>query len=58
MEEKTRYIGSVRFYKNMLLVVIALLVLILTVVSLYYHHRYRQAVELLETEYSASLSPF
>ena len=55
MEEKTRYIGSVRFYKNMLLVVIALLVLILTVVSLYYHHRYRQAVELLESEYSASI---
>ena len=55
MEEKTRYVGSVRFYKNMLLVVIALLVLTLTVVSLYYHHRYRQAVELLEQEYNASV---
>lgn len=55
MQEKTRYIGSVRFYKNMLLVVIALLVLILAAVSLYYHHRYRQAVELLEAEYSASI---
>lgn len=55
MEEKTRYVGSVRFYKNMLLVVIALLVLILTMVSLYYLHRYRQAVDLLEEEYSASI---
>ena len=55
MEEKTRYVGSVRFYKNMLLLVVALLVLTLTVVSLYYHHRYRQAVELLEQEYSASV---
>ena len=55
MEEKTRYVGSVRFYKNMLLLVIALLVLTLTTVSLYYHHRYRQAVELLEQEYNASV---
>ena len=55
MEEKTRYVGSVRFYKNMLLLVIALLVLTLTVVSLYYHHRYRQAVDLLEQEYNASV---
>lgn len=55
MQEKTRYIGSVRFYKNILLLVIALLVLVLAVVSLYYHHRYRQAVDLLEAEYSASI---
>ena len=54
MEEKTRYVGSVRFYKNMLLLAIALLVLTLTVVSLYYH-RYRQAVELLEQEYNVSV---
>ena len=54
MEEKTRYVGSVRFYKNMLLVVIALLMLILTLVSLYYHHRYQQAAALLETEYNVS----
>lgn len=54
MQEKTRYVGSVRFYKNMLLVVIALLVLGLTLVSLYYHHRYQQAAALLEAEYNAS----
>ena len=54
MEEKNRYLGSVRFYKNMLLLVIALLVLVLTAVSLYYHHRYQDAVELLEQELQAS----
>lgn len=54
MQEKTRYIGSVRFYKNMLLLVIALLVLVLTAVSLYYHHRYQDAAELLEQEFHAS----
>lgn len=55
MQEKTRYIGSVRFYKNMLLVVIALLVLCLAAVSMYYHHRYQQTAELLEAEYHASI---
>ena len=55
MEEKNRYLGSVRFYKNMLLLVIALLVLALTVVSMYYHHHYRQAAQLLEEEYHASI---
>ena len=54
MEEKNRYLGSVRFYKNMLLLVIALLVLVLIAVSLYYHHRYQDAVELLEQEFQAS----
>lgn len=55
MQEKTRYVGSVRFYKNMLLLVIALLVVILAAMSLYYHHRYRQAVELLDAEYSGDI---
>lgn len=55
MEEKTRYVGSVRFYKNMVLLVIALLVIVLIAVSLYYNHRYRQAVELLEAERGADI---
>lgn len=55
MSEKTRYIGSVRFYKNMLLLVITLLVVTLASVSLYYHHRYQQAATLLDTEYNVDI---
>ncbi len=51
MSESNRYIGSVRFYKNMLLAVILLLVAGLAALSLYYHHRYEQAAALLEQEY-------
>lgn len=51
MAEKTRYIGSVRFFKNMLLLAIVLLVAILSAVSLYYHHRYQQAASLLDADY-------
>lgn len=58
MPEKTRYIGSVRFYKNMLLLVIAVLVLVLAAVSLYYHHRYAQAAELLDAEYSINVESY
>lgn len=56
MEAKTRYVGSVRFYKNMVLLVIALLVVILAVVSLYYHHRYQQAAELLDAQYGVDVN--
>lgn len=51
MSESNHYIGSVRFYKNMLLAVILLLVAGLAALSLYYHHRYEQAAALLEQEY-------
>ena len=52
MPENTRYIGSVRFYKNMLLLVIVLLVVGLAALTLYYHHRYERAVTILEQEYN------
>ena len=51
MSEKVRYIGSVRFYKNMLLLAIVLLVALLSALTLLYHHRYKAAAALLETEY-------
>lgn len=55
MEEKTRYIGSVRFYKNMLLLLITLLVVALVAVSLHFQHLYRQTATLLEEEYHESI---
>ena len=55
MQEKTRYVGSVRFYKNMVLLVIAVLVVVLAVVSIYYHHRYQEALALLDTEYHTDI---
>lgn len=55
MQKKTCYIGSVKFYKNLLLLAIALLVVILATFSLYYHHRYQQALEVLETKYKTSI---
>lgn len=51
MSEKPRYIGSVKFYKNMLLLVIVLLISILTALVLLFQHRYKLATTLLETEY-------
>lgn len=56
MSQKTRYFGSVRFYKNMLLLVIALLVVALTVLALVFHHRYKVAETLLATEYDIDLA--
>lgn len=55
MSEHDRYIGSVRFYKNMLLLVIALLVLILSALALLYHHRYKAAAAMLEAEYGIDI---
>ncbi len=53
MPENNRYIGSVRFYKNMLLLVIVFLVAGLAALSLYNHHRYVQVASLLEQGYGA-----
>ncbi len=58
MSEKTRYIGSVRFYKNILLVVIIVLVLGLAALSLYNHHRYEQSLLLLEQQYGTVPNDF
>ena len=58
MSEKARYIGSVRFYKNMLLVVIVLLVTGLAALALYNHHRYEKALTLLEQEHVSVSSDF
>ena len=58
MSEKTRYIGSVRFYKNILLVVIVVLVLGLAALALYNHHRYEQAVSLLEQQFGVVPNDF
>lgn len=54
MSEQNRYIGSVRFYKNMLLLVIILLVVGSVVLALYNQHRYEQVVQLLEEQYGTS----
>lgn len=51
MPEKTHYFGSIRFYKNLLLVAIGLLVAALLVLTLLFHHRYEQAAALLEAQY-------
>lgn len=58
MPERTHYFGSVRFYKNMLLVVIVLLIGCLSALALFYHHRYEQASALLEQEYGQSPEDF
>ena len=58
MSEKTRYVGSVRFYKNMLLIVIILLIAALSALALYNHHRYEQVAALLEQEYGAVPNDF
>ena len=56
MQEKTRYVGSVRFYKNMLLLVIVLLVGGLATVSIHYHHSYEKVLDVLESERGSEIS--
>lgn len=51
MSKKARYIGSVRFFKNLLLVAIALLVVALIALVMLYHQRYYATVALLEEQY-------
>ncbi|MBR5572731.1 MAG: polysaccharide deacetylase family protein [Oscillospiraceae bacterium] len=51
MSEQIRYFGSVRFYKNILLLLIVLLVAGLAALALFNHHRYAQAMALLEQSY-------
>ena len=58
MSEKTRYIGSVRFYKNMLLLAIVVLVIGLAALALHSHHRYEQVLSLLEQQHSTSNHTF
>lgn len=56
MSEKPRYIGSVRFYKNMILLFIVVLVATLTTLALVFHHRYQEAVTLLEEDLGTEIS--
>ena len=58
MSDNNRYIGSVRFYKNLLLLVIVLLVAGLSALALYNHHRYEQAATLLDQEFGKSPEDF
>ena len=58
MSEKTRYIGSVRFYKNMLLLAIVVLVIGLAALALHSHHRYEQAISLLKQQDSGPSHDF